>query len=93
MTNNLNQTFLNAIQQSNIQHSTFIIHKHNQPTTHNSKPKKPSYDFFRSKIFNFLALADGANPKSRAAGYAEETAAWMLGAKKFNSFYRKRSSD
>jgi hypothetical protein len=37
----------------------------------------------------FLALADGANPKSRAAGYAEETAVWMLGIKKFNNFTEK----
>jgi hypothetical protein len=38
-------------------------------------------------------LADGANPKSLAAGNALGEAVWMLGIKKFNSFYRKKSSD
>jgi hypothetical protein len=42
---------------------------------------------------NFLALADEANPKSLVVGVAEEKAVWMLGVKKFNLFYRKRSSD
>jgi hypothetical protein len=42
---------------------------------------------------NFLALADGANPKSLVVGEAVAKAVWMLGIKKFNTFYRKRSSD
>jgi len=41
----------------------------------------------------FLALADGANPKSLVAGEDGAKAVWMLGLKNFNSFYRKKSSD
>ncbi|OGS71664.1 MAG: hypothetical protein A3F91_12420 [Flavobacteria bacterium RIFCSPLOWO2_12_FULL_35_11] len=37
----------------------------------------------------FLALADGANPKSLAAGEAVGKAVWMLGLKKFNNFTEK----
>jgi hypothetical protein len=33
---------------------------------------------------NFLALADGANPKSLVAGGVVEKAVWMLVLKKFN---------
>jgi len=38
-------------------------------------------------------LADGANPKSLVVGEAVGKAVWMLELKKFNKFYRKRSSD
>jgi len=41
----------------------------------------------------FLALADGANPKSLVAGEAVGKAVWMLVLKKINSFYIKRSPD
>jgi len=37
----------------------------------------------------FLALADGANPKSLAAGEVEGKAVWMLVLKKFNNFTEK----
>ncbi|MDO9594017.1 MAG: hypothetical protein Q7J19_03385 [Lutibacter sp.] len=37
----------------------------------------------------FLALADGANPKSLAGGEEGAKAVWMLGLKKFINFTEK----